>query len=204
MKVACGIWVHLEGLIFLPNAERWDQSCCLEFHIQLAFCNLQLLSDLPIVFFALSAQSCTTSLTCASLHQLGIWNHPRHINWWLLHPLICHNYFISDWCDCAVADGVCAEAQFPLHMKRSHFNWSLFSANCSLCCKSVSVSLPRSLLANCLSGILFSSWIELLRLSCVIDYDDCGVQSGNLGNYSQGYFVILFCFRRQPDTAAEG
>lgn len=92
--------------------------------------------------------------------QLDIWNHPRRINWWLLHPLICHNYFISDWSDCAIADGVRADAPFPPLIKGSHFNWSLFNANCSLCCKSVSVSLPRSLLANCLGSFLVSSWIE--------------------------------------------
>ena len=35
-----------------------------------------------------------------SLFQLNIWNRPQHINLWLLHPLICHNYFISNWSDC--------------------------------------------------------------------------------------------------------
>lgn len=103
--------------------------------------------------------------TPSSLSQLDIWNHLWCINWWLLHPLICHNYFISDWSECAIADGVRSEAPFPLLIKGSHFNWSLFNTNCSLCCKSVSVSLPRSLLANCLGSFLVSSWIEFCRIA---------------------------------------
>lgn len=51
---------------------------------------------------------CCSGTSPSLLSQLDIWNHPRRINWWLLHPLICHNYFISDWSDCAITQMACA------------------------------------------------------------------------------------------------
>lgn len=45
---------------------------------------------------------------CLPPFQLDIWNHPRCIYCWLLHPLICHNYFISDWSECVLQQMECA------------------------------------------------------------------------------------------------
>lgn len=115
---------------------------------------------------------------------------PLYIRRRLSHPLICRNCYVSDGSDdCTVADGARAQLhvrrrstppkthtshpayphlpapRFLWLIKGSRFNWSLFNANCSLCCKSVSARPSRSLLANCLGTFLVSTPIEV---SCVV------------------------------------
>lgn len=154
------------------------------------------------------------STFCASsfLSQLDLWNHPWRINWWLLRPLICHNYFISDWSDYAIADSVCAEAPFLLVIKGSHFNWSLFNTNCSPCCKSVSVSLSRPLLSwqfPCfiLYRVLLhciTVWLTVKTVMCnqkksedlipLLCHFSCGFSTKNddiLSSYHDEYVMVL-------------